>query len=350
MDEKSKEIALLPIDLRFADGKSYVVLAKVPRVNLTDPFFLDSLAGSFHVADVNKAAGDEQNVLVRPLHYDVTDPRIELVPIDAFVRNFQNKGIDEKNTNFVFHMSRCGSTLAMQMLATINRFYVISEPTVVLAILNPLMTPPDGVTRKQLLQAAINAIHACKPDHCERVFIKFRSWNILLIEEFLGLYPNVRWMFTHRNGLEVLESVLRDPPGWMRSRHTLVSFFASIFGLSEQATELFTDGEYATRLLGTFCKNARMQDSPNALFVDYVRITDDLPAIFNYAWNLALTDREIKQMHERTKVYSKDPEKVKIFEPDSEKKRQSISAEDRIHAETFVEGERRKLREPLIKS
>lgn len=333
----------LPIDLCVRDGKHFVVLAEIPRDNLRDPFLIDSLAGRFNIADISKTATKEQDVLVRPVHYDADDAQIELIPLDVFLSNFQDKDTEEQSLNFIFHMSRCGSTLVTQMLAAVDRFYVISEPTIILAILNPIMTLSDGVTKKQLLKAAINAIHACKPEHCERVFIKFRSWNILFLDEILDLYPDVRWMFTHRNGLEVLESVLRNPPGWMRSRHTLASFFAPILDLSEQEIESLSDGEYATRLLGTFCKMAEARKSPNALFVEYVHITNDFPSILDTTWNLALTDTEIQEMLRRTKIYSKDQQKIKIFEPDSEKKQNSIGEENRRYAEKFIEIERKKL-------
>ncbi len=341
--EKDIDVTHLPIDLHVRDGKYFMVLAEIPRDNLRDPFLLDSLAQRFNIADISKTADEEQEVLVRPVHYDPADTRIKFVPLDVFLSDFQDRNTEEKSLNFIFHMSRCGSTLVTQMLATVNRFYVVSEPTIVLAILNPMMVLPDNVSRKQLLKAAINAICAGKPDHCKRIFIKFRSWNILFIDEILNLYPDVRWMFTHRNGLEVLESVLRDPPGWMRSRYALASFFAPILGLSKHEIEALSDGEYATRLLGTFCKMARTRKSQKGLFLDYVYITNNLPLLLNSTWNLALTDVEMQEMSRRTKIYSKDPQKIKVFEPDSEKKRGLISEENRKYAEKFVEFERKKL-------
>ena len=340
---KENDVAHLPIDLHMRDGEYFVVSIEIPRDNLRDPFLLDSLAQRFKIADISKTAVEEQAVLVRPMHYDLTDPRIKLIPLDVFLSDFQNKDVDEKKLNFIFHMSRCGSTLASQMLAAVDRFYVVSEPTIVLAILNPMITLPSGITRKQLLKSAINAICVCKPDHCERVFIKFRSWNILSINEILELYLSVRWMFTHRNGIEVLESVLRDPPGWMRSRHTLSFFFAPILSLSEQETKSISDSEYASRLLGVFCKLARNQKSPRSLFLDYPDIASNLTSILNVAWNLNLTEIEKQKMRQLTKMYSKDPQKVRIFEPDSEKKRSLISPEDRGYAEKFVETERKGL-------
>jgi hypothetical protein len=344
MQDKDSAHASFPIDLEVSDGKYYVVLAKIPRTNLDDPFFIDSLTQRFNIAEVNKTTEAEQKVLVRPLHYNRNDDRIELIPLETFVNTFYDQNIDPVQTNFIFHMSRCGSTLAMQMLATCERFYVISESTMINAVLNPAMTLPKGIAKTQLLKAVINSIYRCRPNHCERVFIKFRSWNTLFIGDILNSFPNVHWMFTHRNGLEVLESVLRDPPGWMRSRHTHTTFFSEVLGLSETELASLSDAEHACRLLGVFCENAGIHQGINSLYIDYLQIPTELPSILNAKWGLALSDKEIRAMIERTKLYSKDPKKTQVFEADSEKKRQSINEQDRQYAETFVESQRRKLK------
>ena len=66
---QGEDFALMPIDLTICNGRYFVVLAKLPRKS-QEPFFLDSLLHKFHLADVDKNKSDEQNVLVRPLHYD----------------------------------------------------------------------------------------------------------------------------------------------------------------------------------------------------------------------------------------------------------------------------------------
>ena len=73
---QKENIALMPIDLEIRNSHYFIVSAKLPRENLKEPFFLDSLLHRFHLADVNKNRPEEQDVLVRPLHYDENDPRI----------------------------------------------------------------------------------------------------------------------------------------------------------------------------------------------------------------------------------------------------------------------------------
>jgi len=340
---QKENIALMPIDLKIRDGHYFVVSAKLPRENFKEPFFLDSLLHRFHLADVNKNRPEEQDVLVRPLHYDENDPRIELIPLDDFIHAFDEKIIDENKLKFIFHMSRCGSTLATQMLATADRFFVVSEPPIINALLDPALLLPDGYSKMELLKTIISAIESCKPEYAEFTFIKFRSWNTLFLDKILEQFPKTEWMFVHRNGLEVLESVLRDPPGWLRSRHTYETFLFHYFGLSLDELKQLDDDEYAIRVLGTFCKIALEQKSSRALYVDYDQIVENLPGILERMWKLNLSTLEKESMFASTKVYSKDPKKTKKFEPDGEKKRQLANDTERELVEKYIETQRAKL-------
>ena len=137
MKDKKENLMHMPIDFRIRGGKYYVVSAILPRQNLNEPFFLDSLSYRFAIAEVNKNKPEEQNALVRPLHYDKNDSRLEYIPIEDFINTFSKETIAEDKLKFIFHMSRCGSTLATQMLATSERFFVVSEPPIILALLGP---------------------------------------------------------------------------------------------------------------------------------------------------------------------------------------------------------------------
>lgn len=340
---RKEDFARMPIDLNIRNGCYFVVFAKLPRENLKEPFFLDSLLHRFHLADVDKNKSDEQKVLVRPLHYDENDPRIEFVPLDDFVNAFSERNLDENKLRFIFHMSRCGSTLVTQMLATSDRFFVISEPPIVNALLDPALVLPNEYSKMELLRAIIYAIESCKPKHVEFTFVKFRSWNTLFLDKILEQFPKTEWMFVHRNGLEVLESVLRDPPGWLRSRDTYERLFSPHLGLSLGELRQLHDDEYAIRVLGTFCKTALEQKSSRALYIDYDHIVEGLPSILEKAWKLNLTPFEGENMFARTKIYSKDPRKTQKFEPDGEKKRQAANDVDHKLVEEYIETQRTKL-------
>jgi hypothetical protein len=202
---------------------------------------------------------------------------------------------------------------------------------------------PDGYSKMELLKVIICAIESCKPEYAEFTFVKFRSWNTLFLDKILEQFPKTEWLFVHRNGLEVLESVLRDPPGWLRSRHTYNTFLSPHFGMSLRELRQLNDDEYAIRVLGTFCKMALEQKSYRALYVDYDQIVENLPGILERAWRLNLSAPEKEIMFARTEIYSKDPEKIQKFEPDGEKKRQSANDIERDLVEKHIETQRAKL-------
>ena len=339
MQSNQNEI-LFPLDLQVHNGEACIMLARLPQVNFKEPFFVDSLSRRFQIADISKKAPGEQDVLVRPLHFDDGDMRFSYVPIDEFISQYAHSELDVSKTKFIFHMSRCGSTLVTQMLATSKRFFVVSEPQILNAVLNPKFMPQELTKKMRLLRAVVGAISACKSVDVEHTFIKFRSWNSLFMKNILETFPETQWMFVHRNGIEVLESVLRDPPGWLRSRHTYAPFFAEKFGVSVDELEQLSESEYTIRLLGIFCEIAASQMSSRALYVDYDDIVKNLPMIIEEHWNIVLTDAEKDAMVARTKMYSKDPSETREFVPDSETKRQVASDEDRVLSHTHIEPQR----------
>lgn len=344
MPEINQNEILFPLDLQIREGKCFVILAKLPRVSFGEPFFVDSLSQRFHLADISKDAQGEQDVLVRPLHFHEEDPRLFYVSKEEFIGLHSHSKIDYSKMKFIFHMSRCGSTLITQMIATSKRFFIVSEPQIFNAILNPKFMPKESQEKMYLLRAVINAIEDCKPESAEYVFIKFRSWNTLFLNKILDLFPKVQWMFVHRKGIEVLESVLRDPPGWMRSRFTYSHFFMEKLGLSVDKFKALSESEYAIQLLGTFCSLALSQVSPKSIFIDYENIAGGLPSVLEENWgiNLSVTEKEI--IFARTKFYSKDPNKIQKFVSDSEVKQNAANNEERKLAEIYIESKRNRLK------
>jgi hypothetical protein len=106
---------------------------------------------------------------------------------------------------FIFHMSRCGSTLVSQMLAAVAENRVMSEPV-----------PVDDVL-KLGDPAALRAIAGAlaQPVAGEmRFFLKFDCWHIHQYELIRRAFPETPAVFLYRHPLEVLVSQLRNPGMW----------------------------------------------------------------------------------------------------------------------------------------
>jgi hypothetical protein len=53
----------------------------------------------------------------------------------------------------------------------------------------------------------------------ERAIFKFSSWNVLHFPLFAELFPDVPTLFVIRNPAEVLASIAKAPPGFVRNSH-----------------------------------------------------------------------------------------------------------------------------------
>ena len=141
------------------------------------------------------------------------------------------------------------------------------------------------------------------------------------MEIILSVFPKVPWVFIHRQGLEVLQSVLQKPPGWLRSKHRYSKHFSQILNVSQADLESMDHEEYSIRLLEAFCSGAYRQKSPLGIFLNYIDIKNNFITILEKLWHIKLNKKEIEDIRRVEKIYSKDTGKSAEFKLDSEVKR-----------------------------
>lgn len=333
-------IVQVPVDAYNGPTGVHILSLPVERSHFREPFFIDSLSKSYGAIKSLVKLPEENEPLARHLHH-VVGKFGRCASLNSFI-NAGAKISLNKRLGFIFHMSRCGSTLAAQMLASNDRFFVLSEPSIVNAVLDPALniSPKE---RGKLLSASIAMLAKCSPSICDHVFIKFRSWNVLYLDSILKQFPNTHWIFIHRSGLEVLASVLDKPPGWLRSRENYASCFAKFLNVRKDGVETLDNSEYASRMLGGFCRIANQKCGQRGIFLDYLNLKRALPRVLKAIWGIELTDENRNIMAGIARLYSKDIRKRTIFKSDSKAKRKKLSKEQGWLANKFVENERKKL-------
>lgn len=347
IENEPTEVVLMPVDLRIRDGQYHVVSFRLPRSYFKEPFFLDTLSSRFGIASVDTEAYQEQSMLVRPLHFDETDSRVVYTPIEEFVSIHRRQTADVKTDHFIFHMSRCGSTLITQMLSTSARFFVLSEPPIINTLLDPSRDRlfPEGHNRMEILAAAINAMLDCKPATAEYAFIKFRSWNTLFMEAILEHFPDTGWFFVHRSAVEVLASVLAKPPGWLRCASAEDSPFAEVLGTLRPGRESIDQKQYAALLLGAFCQTALNTPSNRGCCIDYIDLPGKLPSILERRLSMNFSSEEREKLLSRASFYSKDVTGLTPFAPHSYDEYRLISPEEIEFVQRYVDQYRAQLKE-----
>ena len=238
-------------------------------------------------------------------------------------------------TGFIFHMSRCGSTLISQMLAASTENIVLSEPDPVDAVLRAHFRDPNitEAQRVQWLRWLVGALAWRRHPAEKNLFIKFDCWHALFQPLIQSAFPEVPWIFVYREPLEVMASH-RGHRGAQMIPSVLEP---SLFGWDLEMVGRMTLDEYGARVLAAICEAALTQaKSGTGKLVNYQQLPDAIwPELLKY-WRVEFSADEARQMLSASKLNAKNP--VLPFESDSETKRNSAAPELRAITERWLVG------------
>jgi hypothetical protein len=167
---------------------------------------------------------------------------------------------------FVFHMSRCGSTLISQMLAALLRNRVMSEAMPLDDVQRLAFRRPE-LDAEQLagwLRAMVSALGQPAAETERNYFVKWDCWHTHQLALIRRAFPETPWIFLYRDPVEVLVSQMRNPGAW------------TVPGTLEAGLTGGADGragreEYCAQLLAGICRAAIDQ---RAILVNYTELPE----------------------------------------------------------------------------
>jgi hypothetical protein len=140
---------------------------------------------------------------------------------------------------FIFHVSRCGSTLASQLLALDPTNIVLSE----VPFFDALLRAGRNISQ-QLLKPAIAFYAPIKNDR-KRLFIKTDSWHVFFYKQIRELYPQTPFILLYRRPDEVVRSQQK-----LRGMHAIPGLIEpDLFGFEEFEVRHMNQDEYLGRVL-----------------------------------------------------------------------------------------------------
>ena len=112
---------------------------------------------------------------------------------------------------FIFHLSRCGSTLVSQMLGALPGTVAVSEPAPLDSVVQLINANP-GVPieeRARLLRGMVGALGRDRTGDRRHYVVKLDSWHALTLPLFRYAFPDTPWIFLYRDPVEILVSQMR---------------------------------------------------------------------------------------------------------------------------------------------
>jgi hypothetical protein len=238
-----------------------------------------------------------------------------------------------KPAGFIFHLSRCGSTLITRMLAAQPSNLVLSEPGLLDRILRSHERAPEAPPERRAMwvQWLVSALGQPRSGVERRLFIKFDPRNIADFPLLRLAFPDVPWIFVYRNPVEVMVSNLRSPsllvtrgilgPGYLNFDGSLLS------GMD--------DAEYAARVLGIVAETAaRHVAAAGGKPIEYTQLPEAVWGDLGRHFGIEFTSQEVDLLKQVATRDAKKPERR--FENDTDGKNREATAHVRRLVEQWI--------------
>jgi gluconate kinase len=234
---------------------------------------------------------------------------------------------------FIFHMSRCGSTLVSQMLAALPQNVVISEAGSIDSVLRAKFREPSltDEQRADWLRWIVSALAQRRAGDEENLFIKFDSWSVMDFPLISRAYPGVPWIFQYRNPVEVLVSQLGH-----RGAHMVPGGIEpELFGMRLEEVLQMPPEEFCARVLARICEAALLHhQSSHGMMINYDQLPDAVWTAAAGFFGVEVSDADMETFRRVATVDAKNPGLG--FESDSQAKQNKASETVRVTAARWL--------------
>lgn len=251
---------------------------------------------------------------------------------------------------FIFHISRCGSTLVCNGLKAATNVQIVAEADPICRLFAPCLPNIEQIDkvrmeeeREQLARrlADIFSTYRFGSNH-QPIVVKFTSQNTLSLRVIRRIWPTVPSLYVIRYPVEVMVSNLRmgglarftDYPSEARS----IAGIDPTVSISQICTE-----EFCARVIGRYLQMFAETLSGLVRIVDYNDINPQsiLEIARFFHLDTALCSAELNGVFQ---TYSKDPCRLKHFVDDRGLKRTSATVQVMEAAERWTFAEYSRLR------
>jgi hypothetical protein len=278
------------LDLRDSDS----ILSQwryIADKTFTEPFFQDSTA---------KCTIYEEN---RKMYKPTTQ-------LNGLI-DFADKVPTIEPTAFIFHVSRCGSTLLSQLLSLDPQNIVISEAPILDEVMREIsfskfVVPEEEIN--QVIKAVIKLLGKKRSGDEKHLFVKLDSWHIFYYDKLRTLYPETPFIFSYRRPDEVIRSQLKSP-----GMHAAAGVIQpALFGFELNDVLLLQREVYISKVLEKYFEIYLkiIGNDEKSIFVNYAEgILPIFDKIVSFL-NLDIEETIKAKMIERTQFHSKSPNSV----------------------------------------
>ena len=306
----------MPVDAVVVNGRPGLMWMQLADVSFTEPFFQQT---------IDRVRAEDPQREQRFTEFDA------LLQLDKGLPRVEPAG-------FIFHSSRCGSTLLANACRLLTNSIVLSEPSAIDKLVVRFITDAHDAVKESLysvfLRAVVNALAQRENGNGHRVVIKFSCCSISELERIRRIWPRVPWVFLYRDPVETIVSNMTSPPAWLLDEDHRV--LAHITGTSTVAIAEMSLEERCARSIGSFFSTAHTLANDNSILLNYNQLSSpSISGILNF-FKLRPSAEELELIASGTRAYSKEVSATREFVPDTEAKQKLASKLVREVAERWA--------------
>jgi hypothetical protein len=306
----------LPVDAVVVDGRPGLLWMEMSGVGLAEPFFEQT---------VERARRD--NRAERFTHFDV------LLQVEKELESVSPTG-------FIFHSSRCGSTLVANACRAISGSIVLSEANAIDKLIARFITDADNAVKESLysvfLRGLVHALAQRRTGNERHLFIKFACCSFAQLERIKRIWPNVPWLFLYRDPVETIVSNIKDVPPWLIDNDRRV--LASITGTTPAEVAKMSLEELCARTIGSLYSTAYNLADSNSMLLNYKELSVPVIARVLNFFKVNPSNEELETIARTNGVYSKEASGTRAFVADTDTKQKLASDLVREMSERWASG------------
>jgi hypothetical protein len=296
----------LPVDAVVVEGRPGLSWMNLEGVDLAEPFFQQTI-------DRLKSEHPERHE--RFTEFDT------LVQLEKSFDSVSPSG-------FIFHSSRCGSTLLANACRALEGAIVLSEPPAVDKLIARFITDVDAEGTKEklysvFLRSLVKALGQRRTGRERHLFIKFACCSVSQMERIQRLWPNVPWIFLYRDPVETIVSNARNVPSWLQDDDHRV--LASITGSSTDEVAKMKIEELCARSIAGFFATAHRVANDRALLLNYNQLSPAKLSNVLEFFGVKPVGAEMENIARQSQTYSKSPSGKRVFTADTDAKQRAAS-------------------------
>jgi len=213
-------------------------------------------------------------------------------------------------TAFIFHVSRCGSTLASQLLSLEPKHIVLSEVPFFDDILRLPFNKKAGASLKQTdnyFKAAVRFYAQKRTGEENNLFIKTDSWHLFFYKQIRKVYPSVPFIIMYRTPYEIIRSQKR-----LRGMQSVPGIIeAELFGFEEQDITYDLD-LYMSRVLEKYYRKVLeiMENDPFCILLNYKEGMEAIMKRIIAYTGISASAAYLNKIKERSQFHGKYPNQI----------------------------------------